>query len=69
MRTKFRYAIAQVASLMPIYDETLAHAFLGVPGPKKGLDAGDPAPMAARIIESVDVEPAPMRIVQCSTTR
>jgi hypothetical protein len=31
--------------------------------PKNGLDPGDPARMAARIIESVDVEPAPLRIV------
>lgn len=28
-----------------------------------GLAPGDPARMAARIIESVDVEPAPMRMV------
>jgi hypothetical protein len=31
--------------------------------PKNGLAPGDPARMAARIIESVDVQPAPLRIV------
>jgi hypothetical protein len=31
--------------------------------PKNGLAPGDPARMAARIIESVDVKPAPLRMV------
>lgn len=31
--------------------------------PENGLAPGDPARMAARIIESVDVEPAPLRLV------
>jgi hypothetical protein len=31
--------------------------------PEKGLAPGDPARMAARIIESVDVESAPLRMV------
>jgi len=62
-RTKFRYGSAQVAELMPIYDETPAHSFLRMLDPKKGLAPGDPARMAARIIESVDVEPAPLRMV------
>jgi hypothetical protein len=30
---------------------------------KNGLAPGDPARMAARIIESVDVKPAPLRMV------
>jgi len=62
-RTQFRYASAQVAELMPIYDKTPAHSFLRMLDPKSGLAPGDPARMAARIIESVDVEPAPLRIV------
>ena len=62
-RTEFRYGSAQVAELMPIYDDTPAHSFLRMLDPKKGLAPGDPARMAARIIESVDVEPAPLRIV------
>jgi len=62
-RTQFRYASAQVAELMPIYDKTLAHSFVRMLDPKSGLAPGDPARMAARIIDSVDVEPAPLRIV------
>jgi NAD(P)-dependent dehydrogenase (short-subunit alcohol dehydrogenase family) len=62
-RTEFRYGSAQVAELMPIYDETPAHSFLGMLDPKNGLAPGDPARMAARIIESVDVEPAPLRMM------
>jgi NAD(P)-dependent dehydrogenase (short-subunit alcohol dehydrogenase family) len=62
-RTEFRYGSAQVANLMPIYDTTPAHSFLRMLDPKNGLAPGDPARMAARIIESVDVEPAPLRLV------
>ena len=62
-RTEFRYGSAQVAQLMPIYDQTSAHSFLPMLDPKNGLAPGDPARMAARIIESVDVEPAPLRMV------
>ena len=62
-RTEFRYGSAQVAQLMPIYDQTSAHSFLKMLDPKNGLAPGDPARMAARIIESVDVEPAPLRMV------
>ncbi len=62
-RTEFRYGSAQVAEPMPVYDETPAHGFLRMLDPKNGLAPGDPARMAARIIESVDVSPAPLRIV------
>jgi NAD(P)-dependent dehydrogenase (short-subunit alcohol dehydrogenase family) len=62
-RTEFRYGSAQVAKLMPEYDDTPAHAFQRMLDPKNGLAAGDPARMAARIIESVAIEPAPLRIV------
>jgi len=62
-RTEFRYGSAQVAQLMPVYDQTPAHSFLKMLDPKNGLAPGDPARMAARIIESVDVEPAPLRMV------
>ena len=62
-RTEFRYGGAQVATLTPVYDQTPAHAFLRMLDPKNGLAPGDPARMAARIIESVDVEPAPLRMV------
>ncbi|WP_248919969.1 SDR family oxidoreductase [Pseudomonas entomophila] len=62
-RTEFRYGSAQVAELMPEYDATPAHAFLRMLDPDNGLAPGDPARMAARIIESVEVEPAPLRMV------
>jgi len=63
-RTAFRYGSAQVAKLLPIYDNTPAHSFLRMLDPKGGgLAPGDPARMAARIIESVDVEPPPLRMV------
>ena len=62
-RTEFRYGSAQVAKPMPVYDNTPAHSFLRMLDPKNGLAPGDPARMAARIIESVDVEPAPLRMV------
>jgi NAD(P)-dependent dehydrogenase (short-subunit alcohol dehydrogenase family) len=62
-RTEFRYGSAQMADLLPIYDDTPAHSFLRMLDPKNGLAPGDPARMAARIIESVDVEPAPLRMV------
>ena len=62
-RTEFRYGSAQVANLMPIYDQTPAHSFIKMLDPKNGLAPGDPARMAARIIESVDITPAPLRMV------
>jgi NAD(P)-dependent dehydrogenase (short-subunit alcohol dehydrogenase family) len=62
-RTEFRYGSAQVASLTPIYDETPAHSFQKMLDPKNGLAPGDPARMATRIIESIDIEPAPLRMV------
>src|ERR1700709_1681229 len=62
-RTEFRYGSAQVATLMPEYDNNPAHAFLRMLDPKNGVAPGDPARMAARIIASVDTEPAPLRMV------
>jgi NAD(P)-dependent dehydrogenase (short-subunit alcohol dehydrogenase family) len=62
-RTAFRYGGARVAKLTPTYDNNPAHAFLRMLDPKNGLAPGDPAHMAARIIDSVDVEPAPLRVV------
>ena len=60
-RTEFRYESAKVAKLMPEYEAS--HAFLNMLDASKGLAPGDPSRMAARIIESVDKEPAPMRMV------
>ena len=62
-RTEFRYGSAQVAKLMPIYDGTPAHAFLRMLDRKGSLAPGDPARMAARIIDSVNAEPAPLRML------
>jgi NAD(P)-dependent dehydrogenase (short-subunit alcohol dehydrogenase family) len=62
-RTEFRYGSAQLATLMPEYDGNPAHAFLRMLDPANGLAPGDPVRMAARIIESVDLEPAPLRLV------
>ena len=60
-RTEFRYGSAHVANLMPEYDHV--HGFLNMLDKSKGLAPGDPAKMAARIIESVDKNPAPLRMV------
>lgn len=60
-RTEFRYGSAKVAKLMPEYES--CHGFLNMLDPSKGLAPGDPAKMAERIIESVDIDPAPLRMV------
>ena len=59
-RTEFRYGSAKVAKLMPEYDS--CHGFLNMLDPAKGLAPGDPVKMARRIIESVDMTPAPLRM-------
>lgn len=60
-RTEFRYGSAKVAKLMPEYES--CHGFLAMLDSSKGLAPGDPARMARRIIESAEIEPAPLRIV------
>ncbi len=60
-RTEFRYGSARVANLMPEYES--CHGFLNMLDASKGLAPGDPAKMAQRIIESVDQNPAPLRMV------
>lgn len=60
-RTEFRYGSAKVAKLMPEYEA--CHGFLNMLDASKGLAPGDPVKMAERIIESVDKEPAPLRMV------
>jgi NAD(P)-dependent dehydrogenase (short-subunit alcohol dehydrogenase family) len=62
-RTEFRYGSAQVATPLPAYEGNPAHAFQRMLDPTNGLAPGDPARMATRIIESADVDPAPMRLV------
>lgn len=60
-RTEFRYGSAKVAKLTPEYEA--CHGFLKMLDPANGLAPGDPAKMATKIIESVDLPKAPMRIV------
>lgn len=62
-RTDFRYRSAHVAHLMAAYDGNPAHAFLNMLDPANGLAPGDPARMAAAIIESAGTDPAPLRLV------
>jgi NAD(P)-dependent dehydrogenase (short-subunit alcohol dehydrogenase family) len=59
----FAEAVAQEVAPMPVYDGSPAHGFLRMLDPKNGLAPGDPARMARRIIESVEVTPAPLRMV------
>ncbi|MDO5294155.1 MAG: SDR family oxidoreductase [bacterium] len=60
-RTEFRYGSAKVAKLTPEYEA--CHGFVNMLDPAKGLAPGDPVKMAARIIESVEKYPAPLRMV------
>ena len=60
-RTEFRYGSAKVADLTPEYEHV--HGFLNMLDPSKGLAPGDPAKMAARIIESVDKPDTPLHMV------
>jgi NAD(P)-dependent dehydrogenase (short-subunit alcohol dehydrogenase family) len=62
-RTEFRYGSAQVADALPPYVDNPARSFEKMLDPANGLAPGDPARMAAAIIDSVDVSPAPLRMV------
>jgi NAD(P)-dependent dehydrogenase (short-subunit alcohol dehydrogenase family) len=62
-RTEFRYGSAQVADALPVYVGNPARSFEKMLDPANGLAVGDPARMAAAIIDSVDQTPAPLRIV------
>jgi NAD(P)-dependent dehydrogenase (short-subunit alcohol dehydrogenase family) len=62
-RTEFRYGSAQVADALPAYGGNPARSFEKMLDPANGLAVGDPARMAAAIIDSVDKSPAPLRIV------
>ena len=64
-RTEFRHGSAQMAelALLPAYDATPAHAFQAMLDPTAPPAPGDPVLMAARMIETVDREPAPLRLV------
>ena len=62
-RPEFRYGSANVAKMMVQYEGNPAHAFLKMLDAANGRAPGDPVRMAARIIESADKEPAPLRMV------
>jgi NAD(P)-dependent dehydrogenase (short-subunit alcohol dehydrogenase family) len=61
-RTEFRYGSLQLATPLAAYDETPAALVRGVQD-RSRPPLGDPAKMAARIIDSVDITPAPRRLV------
>lgn len=54
---------------MPEYDDTPTHAFLKKLGPANRLTEGDPDKMAARIIETVNQDLAPLHVVLGSQAR
>jgi NAD(P)-dependent dehydrogenase (short-subunit alcohol dehydrogenase family) len=62
-RTEFRSGSAQIADLRPEYDNAPAHAFQAMLDPAAPPAPGDPARMATRIIDTVDQNPAPLRLV------
>lgn len=61
-RTEFRYGSLKLAEPMREYDDSPAVLVRGVQD-RGHPSVGDPAKMAARIIASADVEPAPLRLV------
>lgn len=62
-RTEFRYGSAKVAQALPAYEGNPAHSFMTMLDPANGLAPGDPAKMAEQIIDSVEIDPAPMHMV------
>ncbi|BBH69977.1 short-chain dehydrogenase/reductase [Actinoplanes sp. OR16] len=61
-RTEFRFDSLQLAAPNPAYDGTPAAMVRGAKD-RSRPPLGDPAKMAARIIDSADQSPAPMRLV------
>ncbi|MFR0357664.1 SDR family oxidoreductase [Streptomyces sediminimaris] len=61
-RTEFRYSSLQMATPLPEYDDTPAAMTRGAQD-RSRPSLGDPAVMAARIIDSVEQTPAPLRLV------
>jgi hypothetical protein len=51
------------AKPIQLYDQTPAHSFVRMLDPKNGLAPATRSGWAARIVESVEVEPAPLRMV------
>ncbi|GLY16763.1 short-chain dehydrogenase/reductase [Kineosporia sp. NBRC 101677] len=61
-RTEFRFDSLQLAEPLTAYDDTPAAMVRGAKD-RSRLPLGDPAKMAARIIDSAGEEPAPLRLV------
>ena len=61
-RTEFRFGSLKLAEPLAAYDNSPAAMVRGAKD-RSHPPAGDPAKMAARIIASADVEPAPLRLV------
>ena len=62
-RTNFRYGSSILANRMEVYDETPAAGIRRILTERTTQGIGDPALMASAMIASVDVEPAPRRLV------
>lgn len=62
-RTEFRYGSSRLAPRLAAYDGTPAAAIRAVLEAGTAVPPGDPAKMAAAIIDSVEQNPAPPRIV------
>lgn len=62
-RTEFRYGSSVLGPRLGAYDATPAAAIRAVIEGRAAVPPGDPAKMAAAIIDSVNREPAPSRIV------
>lgn len=61
-RTEFRYGSLELATPLPAYDDTPAALTRGARD-RSRPPIGDPARMAARMIDSVGITPAPRRLV------
>jgi NAD(P)-dependent dehydrogenase (short-subunit alcohol dehydrogenase family) len=62
-RTEFRYGSAQIAPAIEAYDATAAHGYRAMLDANAGLAPGDPGKMADFMIDSIDQEPAPLRLL------
>jgi NAD(P)-dependent dehydrogenase (short-subunit alcohol dehydrogenase family) len=62
-RTNFRYGSSVLADHIPAYDATPAAGVRRILTERTSQGIGDPARMATAMIASVDVEPAPLRLV------
>ena len=62
-RTNFRYGSSVLASRIPAYDGTPSAGIRRILTERTSQGIGDPARMATAMIESVEREPAPLRLV------